>query len=345
VDPRAPPPRHAGPGHARHNRETDFRARTEHNHLNTPGSLKHLKSMVLRHGGTGIKIAPLPNCTYDQFTGEVSSFLPGVVHITIHGTSRDFIFNSPPAHDSIPHGTVARYFERQPFVTTVVATSCYSAQPSRPDGNGNTDFARELVDRGVSAAIGMTTKITPHAAQVFAEHLYACLGDAQQIPDAYAQAVLAIRRLREDDHQLWSIPIMYAKSNVIPFPSRENLDLLDRLQDIVEGIECLRDQLNRLPGTSQDRRGERLVALSVDMAAIRDDLSFLAAAVLSGGPASTSWRRNLASLTSRLNYLMHEVEGDIRRGREPDQTASLLTLALDDFEQLVRQRYYVPAEV
>jgi hypothetical protein len=30
-----------------HNRETDFRARTEHNHLNSPGSLKHLKSVVL----------------------------------------------------------------------------------------------------------------------------------------------------------------------------------------------------------------------------------------------------------------------------------------------------------
>ena len=30
-----------------HHPETDFRARTEHKHLNTPGSLKHLKSVVL----------------------------------------------------------------------------------------------------------------------------------------------------------------------------------------------------------------------------------------------------------------------------------------------------------
>ena len=35
-----------------HNRETDFRARTEHNHLNTPRSLKHLKSVVLAQNWT-----------------------------------------------------------------------------------------------------------------------------------------------------------------------------------------------------------------------------------------------------------------------------------------------------
>ena len=303
-----------------------------------------IQRSVASRSGTGIQIEPLPNCTYDEFTGTGSSFLPGVVHMTMHGTSRDFIFNSPPTHDPVPHSTVARYFKRQPSVTTVVATACYSAKPSRPGDNGEPSFAHQLLDMDISAAIGMTTKITPYAAQVFAEHLYASLGAAQQISDAYAQAVLAIRNLREDDHLLWSIPVMYAKSNVIPFPSQEYLDLLDRLQDIMEGIECLRYQLSRLPAISQGRRGGHVVSLSVDMAAIRDDLGFLAATWLSPGRAISYWQKGLARLTSRLDYLMREVEGDMRQGREPDQAISLLIPALDDFEQLVRQRYPILTE-
>ena len=35
------------PGTPQRHQETGIRARTEHNHLNTPGNLKHLKSVVL----------------------------------------------------------------------------------------------------------------------------------------------------------------------------------------------------------------------------------------------------------------------------------------------------------
>lgn len=57
MDPRATPRRDTRVrGIRAHNRETDFRARTEHNHFNSPGSLKHLKSVALgltelRHPG------------------------------------------------------------------------------------------------------------------------------------------------------------------------------------------------------------------------------------------------------------------------------------------------------
>ena len=48
---RAPPRRDTrAPGMPQRHQETGIRARTEHNHLNTPGNLKHLKSVVLQYG-------------------------------------------------------------------------------------------------------------------------------------------------------------------------------------------------------------------------------------------------------------------------------------------------------
>lgn len=59
VEPRATPRRDTRVrGMRAHNRETDFRTRTEHNHLNTPGSLKHLKSVVLAPAGLTAEARP-----------------------------------------------------------------------------------------------------------------------------------------------------------------------------------------------------------------------------------------------------------------------------------------------
>ena len=64
---RAPPRRDTRvPGMPQRHQETGIRARTEHNHLNTPGNLKHLKSVVLGH-----------NRTYLVTTGEARSFVTG----------------------------------------------------------------------------------------------------------------------------------------------------------------------------------------------------------------------------------------------------------------------------
>jgi hypothetical protein len=299
-----------------------------------------IRGYIAAREGPGIKATILGNSTYEEFTLTTHDFNPGVIHLATHGTRTAFQFNSPPSHDPMEYSSFARYIGRRSSVTTVVSTACFSAQPSFPGESRGICFASEVIELGVSAAIGMATKITPNAAQKFTEALYTELANARSIVEAYAAAVLAVRDMREDDNLLWSVPVMYAKSsNVIPFPNRGYFELLDRLEGLLVGFEDLRSQLTRLPMIPRKDRIADASGLALDMAAIRQELSALEQTVILRDPNTVDWPERFHTASRRIDWLMPHVAGAVRQGQAAEQMSSMLTATLNEIEKLVTDEF------
>lgn len=302
-------------------------------------------SYMSGHKVPGIRTEVLPNCTYDDFTRMTGLFEPSTIHFVMHGTFEAFQFNSPPSNDLIGYDTLARFFKRNSSVIAVVSTACFSARPANLCDKGSVCFASASVDLGLSAAIGMATKITPRGAQTFTKCLYTELSEARPITEAYAQAVLAIRNMEEYDRLLWSVPVMYAKSaNIIPFPEQGYFRLLDRLQSMLKKFEDLRRQLDRLSMMSRDRRIEEARWLPLDVADIRKDLQDLQTTELPGLPATPIWYKKLEAARSQLGWLIGEVTCSLREGYAAEQPSSMVTVILSDVEELVTEHYPIAIE-
>jgi len=295
--------------------------------------------------GPRIETDVLGNSTYEELAVAVRDFVPGVIHLVTHGTRTAFQFDSPPSHDLVEYGAFARYLGRIPSVTTVVSTACFSAQPPARGEDRAVCFASRVIELGVSAAVGMATKITPNAAQRFTEALYGELARARPITEAYAEAVLALRDMKEDDHLLWSVPVMYAKnSNVIPFPNRGYFDLLDRLEGLLEGIEGLRTQLAALSTISRGERIAEAGGLELDMAAIRDYFSDIADMEIAREPNAPGWPEKFRAASTRLDRLMRQVASAARQGETAEQLSSVLRITLDEIRDLVNAEFPIAAE-
>jgi hypothetical protein len=215
-----------------------------------------------------------------------------------------------------------------------VSTACLSARPVVICKKRGVCFASEVVDLGVPAAIGMANMVTPRTAQVFSECLYTELAAARPIVEAYAQAVLAIRSIREHDHLLWSVPVLYAKNNIIPFPSQGYLDLLDRLQSMIEGVEGLRRRLPQLPAMPSGEAG----AICLDLEAIRQDLHELEMTEIHGRQDLTAWHEQVEAQREQLDWLMPQVTSALHQGRGVEQMGWLLNI-FDEVERLVADQY------
>jgi hypothetical protein len=253
-----------------------------------------------------------------------------------------FQFHSPPYNDPMKYDLVARYFERSHSVTAVISTACFSAHPVIRGEKRGICFTNELNRLGVPAAIGMASKISPWAAQVFCERLYTELGRMQPMIGAYAEAVLAIRHMREEDKLLWSVPVMCAmSSNVIPFPDRGYFMLLAEMQELVDRIENVRRRMNRIPEMS---RGDRIVeanGLSIDVAAIVKNLSELGMLEPSEDSDTAVWHEKLGAARTQLAWFKSQTVNGLRRGNSAEQMSSALDDTFIEVEQLISERYPV----
>jgi hypothetical protein len=287
-------------------------------------------------GQQGIATELLGNSTYEDFVLKTQDFRPGVVHLATHGTRDAFQFNSPPSNDPVGYDSLVRYFARRESVAAVVSTACFSAQPTILGNKRLVCFAGSLVDVGLSAAIGMASKITPHAAKTFTEALYTEFSRGRTVVEAYAEAVLAVRGMAEYDHLLWSVPVMYSRSrNVIPFPDPGYLDLLDRLRSAQEGIKGLRCRLSRLPAMSRDARIAVAGGLALDMAVIRQDLTDIWAGELPGTSRVPDWGEKLQAAGGQLDWYMSQVGAAAGQGQAAPQASAIIATVLDEVEQLL----------
>ena len=295
-------------------------------------------------GRNGVETRVLSNSTYEDFTSISRDFRPGVIHLAAHGTLDSFQFHSPPLNDPVKYDSLARYFGRSSSVTAVVSTACFSAHPAIRGEERHVCFTSELIKLGVPAAIGMASKITPWAAHVFCAHLYTALGEMRPIVEAYAEAVLAIRNMREEDNLLWSVPVMYAmSSNVIPFPHRGYFKLLAQMQNMVERIESVRRQLSRIPVMSRSDQIAEANGLSLDVTAIIEDLSDLEHLELPDGSATGIWHERLQAARTQLDWFNRQTVYGLRQGNGAEQMSSALAAAFSEVERLVSEHY--PVEI
>jgi hypothetical protein len=297
---------------------------------------------IAHRDGPEIGFRKLGNSPYEEFTEEIGSFCPGVVHLTSHGTLDSFLFNSPPTKDLIGYDSMARYLGRRPFVSTVVSTACFSARPTFYRDKDGICFAKEVVAQGMSAAIGMANKITPRAAEVFCRNLYGELGISSPAVLAYAKAVLAIKEMREYDRLLWSVPVMYARnSNVIPFPNVGYFEVLDQLQNVIDRIEDILSILDTVPSMSHRRRADEAIGISMDVAALLEDLSELQEIELPGTSATAIWRDRLGSFYRTLDWAVGGVASCLMEGEDAGQISSIMKSSLNAVEELVATSYPV----
>lgn len=298
--------------------------------------VRAIGTYVAGRGQQGIATEPLGNCTYEDFVIKIRDFRPGVVHLATHGTRDAFQFNSPPSNDPVGYDSLVRYFARRESVAAVVSTACFSAQPEIDGNKHHVCFAGRLVDVGLSAAIGMASKITPRAAKTFTEALYTEFSRGRTAVEAYAEAVLAVRGMTEYDHLLWSVPVLYSRSrNVIPFPDPGYLDQLDKWRSAQEGIEGLRRRLSRLPAMSRDTRIAAAGGLALDMAVIRQDLAGIGAGELPGSSRVPGWGEKLQAASGQLDWYMSQVAAAAGQGQAAPQASAMIATVLDEVEQLL----------
>ena len=184
------------------------------------------------------------------------------------------------------------------------------------------------------------SKISPWAAQVFCERLYIELGRMRPIVEAYADAILAIRNMREEDKLLWSVPVMCAvNSNVTPFPNRGYFRILTELQGIVDRIENVRHRIGRIAIMSRDDRTIEASGLSIDVAAIVKSLSDFGAMQLPGDAATAIWLEKFGDARTQLSWFKGGTVNSLRRGSSAEQMASALDDAFIEVEQIISERY------
>jgi hypothetical protein len=95
----------------------------------------------------------------------------------------------------------------------------------------------------VPAVIAMYSIITPEAAKEFFTALYRALARCGDMVAAYAAAVKALRTDVYQNRSLWSVPVLYANDNVIPFPGTLG-GPRGSYQQIVDQVAGLRAELS-----------------------------------------------------------------------------------------------------
>ncbi|MER7362683.1 CHAT domain-containing protein [Nonomuraea wenchangensis] len=142
-----------------------------------------------------------------------------LIHLTAHGEPGQVIFGEGREAQRVPGKTVAEWFNEQQADTVALLSICMSVigtadQPSA---------ARAIAEAGIPAVLGMYGDITQQAAETFFDALYKSLGRNEDMLTAYADAILALRESSYPNCGFWSVPVLYSKDNVIPFPRRPGI--------------------------------------------------------------------------------------------------------------------------
>ena len=160
---------------------------------------------------------------------------------------------------------------------------------------------------------------------------------------AYASAILAIKEMDYYDRLLWSVPVLYANGNVAPLPTQDYMDLLDRVEGMIQCAETLQRYLARIHMIPQGRRKSVAHDINLQMAAIRQDLKDIAHADVVGVRDPSSWHRRLDAQRERVHGQMSQVRALLDQGVRDEwqltQTASSLASTLEEVGGLVTDHY------
>jgi CHAT domain len=281
----------------------------------SPNAIEELEAIrdhLNSHDRVDVTYKQLHNARVSQFWSELDKFKASMMHMALHGDTGGLYFQLDKDKDSLRYDSLVGELHQRRNLSTVVATVCHSACTEERQAS----FARRLVEKGVPAAIGMACDITPAASLEFTSALYERLCEGGQITDAYAAGVRAIRGMAEFDRLLWSVPVLYTTQKVIPFPTSEQRELLDRLNEAVQDIDALRSELQALPvqpGLSVHEWNA--VSTGVHMASKRagNSLRYLIELASHGGVGPHWWQTRLGDTSRRARGLLEGAETSLWR--------------------------------
>ncbi len=314
--------------------------------------LADIVSIVRERDGPPVDTEFERNANHADFVLQSKGLEPGTVHLATHGTRSGLGFKISKTHANHEYRELAPYLGTLPSVRVVISTACWSAWTGRVIGAGRQlCFARELVDEGIAAAIGMSGAFTPRASSVFTNSLYTELAKARPIGHAFARAVLSIRCMKYYDRNLWSVPVLYGDSNVIPFPDRDYLHLQEKLGAMRAEMTGLRSKLRRLETATSGRLGVSEGAMTLKMHKMRSILTEVSRTTVPGRMSAANWRQELTVQLSEIEFQMDQLSAALAQARHTSrrhgadggtrlsQIASLLTRSLQRAQRLAEDQY------
>lgn len=152
-----------------------------------------------------VEIVTLLNIDYHSFCKGLET-QPQILHLACHGLDDKLVFKYEHGKQEIPHTSIVNAICDINSIGFVVLSVCRSA-----------NLARQLVESGIPAAIGMSTSITDFAAYEFSRWLYLGLQRGKTVCQSFQSAVDNLRTLSQMDRELWSIPVLYENQEFAPF--------------------------------------------------------------------------------------------------------------------------------
>jgi hypothetical protein len=160
----------------------------------------------LFRGNNQVAITQSPNVDYYSFCKSLE-VQPHILHLACHGIEDKLFFkDGQKDKQEIPHTSIVNAICDTPSIGLVVLNVCHSA-----------NLARQLVESGVPAAIGMSTSFTDLAACEFSRWFYLGLQKEKNICQSFQFAIENLQNLSETDRMLWSVPMLYENQEFAPF--------------------------------------------------------------------------------------------------------------------------------
>jgi hypothetical protein len=301
---------------------------------------------------------PLSGAKLDQFLEVLLNQEPDILHMAMHGETTYLSFEDPKEEeDRVSYSHLVDHIGRRNHLSTVVLTACYSACVR----SGESAFTRRLAERGIPAAIGMSTLFTPLASREFTRGLYGELSRGRSIVESYAAAVRAVRLMSTFDGSLWGVPVLYASEDVIPLPTDAHLQLLERLGGSVEHIDNFLGRLSEItphigPGTDWKLES---TGLEMSCARMHRELSMLQSVVPDGRADVHRWRMAVVQACNRTREHLNQVEaclvelgdehapalGRARAAARLAERGGWLANALSELRSLIVRRFPIVAVV
>jgi len=207
------------------------------NSPNPDDEFKEVTRQIEKRKAFPVEIFPYPHSEYLEFIDNLQANNPTVLHIALHGTRDGIYFQHHDSHQLIPYTSLLDDIKQTSNLLLVVLNVCYSAYSA--ENVKSPSFARALVEMGIPAVVGMATQFTPRASVEFSKRLYGELSYGHPAIQGFDRAVDTLRNHPKYDSLLWSVPMYYHNSNVIPFPTVwENNARLKQKQKI--NVELIR---------------------------------------------------------------------------------------------------------
>ena len=265
------------------------------------------------------------------------------VHITAHGkAARVFLREGTEAHE-LTSKAFAQMLGRQPQPVVAILSVCDSARgtPRAPGA------ARAVAETGVAEVLGMYSAITPQAALEFFQNLYEALGRCWCMVSAYAEAVAALRDDSYPNCGFWSVPVLYSRDNVIPFPATHS-DPQGSYQRIAYDVAQLYAVISGLrpeESWNENTWRRRTMMLRVKADGLREELAELIELVRPEARSGSKWAEDvgraaavgLRAFDGVVAHATHPRPGHGSAGEFAEDKTELAT-ALEELHEAISAR-------